>query len=59
MIRARPPQDPTVQQSEHEAVPARAASAAAAPFRDVFQAQFDYVWHTLRRLGVPERDWPT
>jgi RNA polymerase sigma-70 factor (ECF subfamily) len=25
-------------------------------FRSVFDAHFDYVWHTLRRLGVRERD---
>ncbi|HET9934680.1 MAG TPA: RNA polymerase sigma factor [Polyangiaceae bacterium] len=31
-------------------------AAGRADFRDVFQLEFDYVWHTLRRLGVPERD---
>jgi RNA polymerase sigma-70 factor, ECF subfamily len=25
-------------------------------FRSVFEETFDYVWHTLRRLGVRERD---
>jgi len=25
-------------------------------FRAVYEAQFDYVFHSLRRLGVPERD---
>ncbi len=25
-------------------------------FRDVYEAHFDWVWHALRRLSVPERD---
>jgi len=25
-------------------------------FADLFEQEFDYVWFTLRRLGVPERD---
>jgi RNA polymerase sigma-70 factor (ECF subfamily) len=25
-------------------------------FNAIFRAEFDYVWHSLRRLGVPERD---
>jgi RNA polymerase sigma-70 factor (ECF subfamily) len=25
-------------------------------FRSLFDAEFDYVWHTLRRLGVRDRD---
>ena len=25
-------------------------------FNAIFQAEFDYVWHSLRRLGVPQRD---
>lgn len=35
------------------------AVAAAGPsveFRDVYDAELAYVWHTLRRLGVHERD---
>jgi RNA polymerase sigma-70 factor, ECF subfamily len=30
--------------------------ATLADFRVVYEAQFDYVWRTVRRLGVPERD---
>lgn len=37
-----------------------AATATAEPpvpdFRETYDACFDHVWHTLRRLGVPERD---
>lgn len=25
-------------------------------FDDIYESQLDYVWHTLRRLGAPERD---
>ena len=36
------------------------AAEVAAPlvidFEDVFKAHFEYVWHSLRRLGVHERD---
>lgn len=41
-------------------VPAAApAVAAAAPdVRAVYQAHLDYVWHSLRRLGIPEKDVP-
>jgi RNA polymerase sigma-70 factor (ECF subfamily) len=35
---------------------ARSTPVAHADFRAVFQNEFDYVWHTLRRLGVPDRD---
>ena len=32
-------------------------SAPEAPsFAQMFEAELDYVWHSLRRLGVPERD---
>ncbi len=33
-----------------------ASTAPALDFRTVFEAEFDYVWHSLRRLGVRERD---
>ncbi len=34
-----------------------AESAPEAPsFAQMFEAELDYVWHSLRRLGVPERD---
>lgn len=26
------------------------------PFNTIFRSEFDYVWHSLRRLGVPQRD---
>ena len=29
---------------------------AAPPFRAIFEAEFPYVWTSLRRLGVPPRD---
>jgi len=33
------------------------APAPALPdFRELFEAQFSYVWHALKRLGVAERD---
>ncbi|MEI9938089.1 MAG: hypothetical protein WDO69_12790 [Pseudomonadota bacterium] len=25
-------------------------------FREIFETQFSYVWHVLKRLGVAERD---
>jgi RNA polymerase sigma-70 factor, ECF subfamily len=36
----------------------RLLSAAVYPrdFADLFEREFDYVWFTLRRFGVPERD---
>lgn len=36
-------------------MPSRATSASA-EFRALFEAHYDYVWTSLRRLGVPERD---
>ena len=37
--------------------PAEASEAPVAlDFRAVYDAEFDYVFHSLRRLGVPERD---
>jgi RNA polymerase sigma-70 factor, ECF subfamily len=48
-----------VQSTDQSTAHSRATSASAvgtADFRAVFQAEFDYVWHTLRRLGIPERD---
>jgi RNA polymerase sigma-70 factor (ECF subfamily) len=37
--------------------PARAAVDLPTPaFPGLFEEQFDYVWNSLRRLGVPERD---
>lgn len=35
-----------------------AASRTAVSFPKLYQEQFPYVWRTLRRLGVPERDLP-
>jgi RNA polymerase sigma-70 factor, ECF subfamily len=31
-------------------------AVAASDFRAVYEAHFDYIYHTLRRLGVPDRD---
>ncbi|MFZ5891971.1 MAG: RNA polymerase sigma factor [Myxococcota bacterium] len=47
-----------MQSSDHSTALTRGhgSAEARADFRRVFQAEFDYVWHTLRRLGVPERD---
>src|SRR3954469_21728970 len=30
----------------------------AEAFRSVYEREFDYVWHNLRRLGIPARDLP-
>jgi len=34
----------------------RPAEQVEAHFRAIFEHEFDYVWNTLRRLGVPPRD---
>ena len=52
---ARSPQFPRVGPARH-ATGAPAAPAAMPDFRDLFSKEFDYVWFTLRRLGVPPRD---
>ena len=39
-----------------DAAPDRAEAPAMLDFRDVYEAEFDYVFHSLRRLGVPDRD---
>ena len=39
---------------KREREPAR--SSPPLDFREIFEAQFSYVWHTLKRLGVAERD---
>jgi RNA polymerase sigma-70 factor (ECF subfamily) len=43
---------------ENAAAVARETAMAQPPddFRAVYEAELDYVWRTLRRLGVPERD---
>ena len=33
-----------------------AATTVAPDFRELFETQFAYVWHALKRLGVAERD---
>jgi RNA polymerase sigma-70 factor, ECF subfamily len=39
------------------AAPALAEGHVGAPdFRVVYEAEFDYVFHTLRRMGAPDRD---
>ena len=49
----RDPGQSTEMQPERSAPsgPARAPS-----FREVFEAELDFVWNCLRRLGIPERD---
>jgi RNA polymerase sigma-70 factor, ECF subfamily len=34
----------------------RVSSVSPPDFRSLFETEFEYVWHTLRRLGVRERD---
>lgn len=36
--------------------PAPAPPPAGLDFRTIFETEFEYVWHSLRRLGVRERD---
>jgi RNA polymerase sigma-70 factor, ECF subfamily len=51
---------PPVSPDSRTAAPISSAPAAAAleapTFQDIFQKELPYVWSTLRRLGVPERD---
>jgi RNA polymerase sigma-70 factor (ECF subfamily) len=35
---------------------AKEYAARAPSFRELFTTQFEYVWNSLRRLGIPERD---
>lgn len=59
MIRMFRSQEANVQPADQTRAPARAAqpeSLGQAEFRVIFQSEFDYIWHTLRRLGIPERD---
>lgn len=48
-------QDPVVEPSCSPAE-APADSAQHLDFRDVYEAELDYVYHSLRRLGVADRD---
>ena len=60
MTERRPPlQSPLVETTTRAPETASATAAAATPafdFRAVYETQFQYVWHSLRRLGVPDRD---
>jgi RNA polymerase sigma-70 factor (ECF subfamily) len=38
--------------------PVEAASVGQEAFRAIYDREFDYVWHSLRRLGIPARDLP-
>ena len=51
-------QSPVVEKAEAVACEPSAPMVAQPldDFRAVYEAEFDYVWRTLRRLGVPERD---
>jgi RNA polymerase sigma-70 factor (ECF subfamily) len=42
--------------SQAQGVSPRATPDARSDFRSVFEEQFDYVWNTLRHLGVAARD---
>jgi RNA polymerase sigma-70 factor (ECF subfamily) len=51
---ARSSQAPVMANAPATASPARAGEIAA--FRAIFDGEFDYLWHSLRRLGVQSRD---
>jgi RNA polymerase sigma-70 factor, ECF subfamily len=42
--------------TEAGTAPQPACAVDDATFREIFDSQFQYVWNTLRRLGVPTRD---
>jgi len=59
MIRKLLPQEASVQSADQNGALSSAplvSNSGRADFRSVFESEFEYVWHTLRRLGVPERD---
>ena len=51
----QPPQSRAMDPSRAPVVPADTAPPPT-DFSAIFERHFDYVWFTLRRLGVPERD---
>jgi RNA polymerase sigma-70 factor (ECF subfamily) len=36
--------------------PSRSTEARSPAFRDIFQAELTFIWNSLRRFGVPDRD---
>ena len=38
--------------------PVEQVSVGQEAFRAIYDREFDYVWHSLRRLGIPARDLP-
>ncbi len=38
--------------------PVESANGGGEAFRAIYDREFDYVWHSLRRLGIPARDLP-
>src|SRR5436190_1119565 len=38
--------------------PVESVSDGREAFRAIYDREFDYVWHSLRRLGIPARDLP-
>ena len=45
-------------QARHAPPSPAASPAPGVAFRDLYDEHFSYVWRSLRRLGVPERDLP-
>ena len=45
---------PVVIEAFHTAEPAEPVKART--FQDIFASELRYVWHSLRRLGIPDRD---
>jgi RNA polymerase sigma-70 factor, ECF subfamily len=39
-------------------IPAASEMGSREAFRAIYDRDFDYVWHSLRRLGIPARDLP-
>ncbi len=57
-IAAVPPQLPTVTTEALSSIAQGFASAAPFDLATVYAREFDWVWHTLRRLGVAQRNLP-
>ena len=47
------PSDPPPSAADRDSESARTAGSAGASFESVYEAHFDFVWRSLRRLGVP------
>ena len=44
--------------SEAPALSCAAPASAERDFTTLYELEFSYVWHTLRRLGIHDRDLP-